>query len=101
MTKFFQVVDNQGDRLDDYEFELLRRRRPKSGAVFDLSANSLIDHLRQQLERVNSVACYVAPSVLHELILSGDYHLRSENRFSTTIFIYATGFRRNAARLGR
>ena len=90
--EYFQVVDNQGDRLDDYEFELLRRRRPKSGAVFDLSANSLVDHLRQQLERVNSVACYVAPSVLHELILSGDYHLRSENRFSTTIFIYATGF---------
>jgi class 3 adenylate cyclase len=89
---FFQVVDNQGNRLDDYEFELLRRRRPKSGAVFDLSANSLVDHLRQQLERVNSVACYVAPSVLHELILSSDYHLRSENRFSTTIFTYATGF---------
>lgn len=90
--EFLQVVDNQGDRLDDYEFELLRRRRPKSGAVFDLSANSLMDHLRNQLIRVNSVACYVAPSVLHELILSSDYHLRSENRFSTTLFIYATGF---------
>ena len=70
----------------------MRRRRPKSSAVFDLSARSLIDHLRGQLERVNSVACYVAPSVLHELILSSDYHLRSENRFSTTLFIYATGF---------
>lgn len=89
---FFQVVDNQGGSLDDYEFELLRKRRPKSGAVFDLSAGSLVEHLRLQLERVNSVACYVAPSVLHELILSGDYHLRSENRFSTTLFIYATGF---------
>ncbi len=89
---FFQVVDNRGDQLDDYEFEMLRRRRPKSGAVFDLSSSSLIDHLRTQLERVNSVACYVAPSVLHELILSSDYHLRSENRFSTTLFIYATGF---------
>ncbi len=89
---FFQVVDNQGNTLDDYEFEMLRRRRPKSGAVFDLSASSLVDHLRAQLERANSVACYVAPSVLHELILSSDYHLRSENRFSTTLFIYATGF---------
>ncbi len=89
---FYQVMDNQGSKLDDYEFDTLRRRRPKSSAVFDLSANSLIDHLRNQLERVNSVACYVAPSVLHELILSSDYHLRSENRFSTTLFIYATGF---------
>ncbi|MFN8447902.1 MAG: adenylate/guanylate cyclase domain-containing protein [Anaerolineae bacterium] len=89
---FFQIVDNQGSGLDDYEFELLRKRRPKSGAIFDLSAGSLIEHLRAQLERVNSVACYVAPSVLHELILSSDYHLRSENRFSTTLFIYATGF---------
>ena len=90
--EFCQVIDNQGDRLDDYEFELVRRRRPKSSAVFDLSANSLMDHVRNQLQRVNSVACYVAPSVLHELILSSDYHLRSENRFSTTLFIYATGF---------
>lgn len=89
---FYQVVDNQGSSLDDYEFELVRRRRPKSGAVFDLSASSLIDHVKHQLQRVNSVSCYVAPSVLHELILSSDYHLRSENRFSTTIFIYATGF---------
>ena len=90
--EFYQVVDNQGSSLDDYEFELVRRRRPKSGAVFDLSASSLIDHVKHQLQRVNSVSCYVAPSVLHELILSSDYHLRSENRFSTTIFIYATGF---------
>jgi class 3 adenylate cyclase/type II secretory pathway predicted ATPase ExeA len=89
---FYQVVDNQGSRLDDYEFELLRRRRAKSSAVFDLSARSLLDHLRLQLERVHSVACYVAPSVLHELILSNDYHLRSENRYSTTLFVYATGF---------
>ncbi|HVU13721.1 MAG TPA: adenylate/guanylate cyclase domain-containing protein [Phototrophicaceae bacterium] len=89
---FYQVIDNQGSKLDDYEFDTLRRRRPKSSAVFDLSANSLMDHLRNQLVRVNSVACYVAPSVLHELVLSSDYHLRSENRFSTTLFIYATGF---------
>ncbi|MFN8452720.1 MAG: hypothetical protein U0521_29960 [Anaerolineae bacterium] len=30
--------------------------------------------------------------MLHELILSSDYHLRSGDRFSTTLFIYATGF---------
>lgn len=91
-ASYYQIVDNQGSNLDDYEFELLRRRRPKSGAIFDLSAGSLLGHLRHQLERVNSVSCYVAPSVLHELILSSDYHLRSESRISTTIFIYATGF---------
>ncbi len=89
---FYQVVDNQGDQLDDYEFEAPRRRRPKSSAVFDLSANSLLGHLHLQLDRVHSVAVYVAPSVLHELVLSSDYHLRSENRYSTTLFIYATGF---------
>ncbi len=90
--QFYQVVDNQGSALDDYEFELVRRRRPKTSTVFDLSATSLVEHLRLQLERVYSVSCYVAPSILNELILSTDYHLRSENRYTTTLFIYATGF---------
>src|SRR5690606_29097090 len=72
--EFVQVVDNQGDRLDDYEFELLRRRRPKSSTVFDLSANSLLGHLKQWLDRVRSVSVYVAPAILNELILSSDYH---------------------------
>ncbi len=90
--QFYQVVDNQGSALDDYEFELVRRRRPKTSAVFDLSATSLVEHLRLQLMRVRSVSSYVAPSVLNELILSTDYHLRSENRYTTTLFIYATGF---------
>ena len=90
--QFYQVVDNQGSALDDYEFELVRRRRPKASAVFDLSATSLLEHLRLQLERVRSVSSYVAPSILNELILSADYHLRSENRYATTLFIYATGF---------
>ncbi len=90
--QFYQVVDNQGSALDDYEFELVRRRRPKTSTVFDLSASSLVEHLRLQLERVHSVSSYVAPSILNELILSADYHLRSENRYATTLFIYATGF---------
>ncbi len=90
--QFVQVVDNQGSALDDYEFEMPRRRRPKTTTIFDLSASSLVEHLRLQLERVHSVACYVAPSILNELILSSDYHLRSENRYTTTLFIYATGF---------
>ena len=89
---FYQIVDDLGDRLSDYEFEMLRRRRPKTAALFDHAPETLYEALQQAFDRVEMVAPYVAPAVLHELVLSGDYHLRSENRFATTLFIHATGF---------
>ncbi|MBK9750373.1 MAG: adenylate/guanylate cyclase domain-containing protein [Chloroflexi bacterium] len=89
---FSQVVDSLGAELGDYEFEALKKRRAKGSALFDLTTDMLIDTLRQLLSRVEAMSVYVAPAVLHELINSGDYHLRSSNRFAVTMFIYATGF---------
>ncbi len=89
---FSQVVDSLGAELGDYEFEALKKRRAKGSALFDLTTDMLLDTLRQLLSRVEAMSVYVAPAVLHELINSGDYHLRSSNRFAVTMFIYATGF---------
>ncbi|MBN8634760.1 MAG: AAA family ATPase [Anaerolineae bacterium] len=89
---FSQVVDSLGAELGDYEFEALKKRRAKGSALFDLTTDMLHDTLRQLLSRVEAMSVYVAPAVLHELINSGDYHLRSSNRFAVTMFIYATGF---------
>jgi class 3 adenylate cyclase len=89
---FYQVVDDFGDRLDDYEFELLKRRRAKVGALFDLDTSSLLDDLAQLVRRVEVVSRYVAPYVLHDLVHSQDFHLKSENRFTVTMFCHVTGF---------
>lgn len=89
---FFQIVDDFGDNLDDYEFELLKRRRAKAGALFDLETVNLLDNLIQLANRVGVVSRYVAPNVLHDLVHSKDFHLKSENRYTVTLFCHATGF---------
>lgn len=88
---YFQVVDDLGEELGDYEFDLLRRRRAKSGALF-LEPDSALDHIRLHLERLRLVARYVPPAVLNELVVSSDYHLHSANRMTTTMFVHVTGF---------
>lgn len=89
---FSRVIDSLGGELGDYEFEALGKRRAKSSALFDLSKDMLIETLRQSLTRVETMAAYVAPSIVRELVLSDDYHLRSSNRFTVTMFVNATGF---------
>lgn len=89
---FSQIIDDFGENLDDYEFELLRRRKARSGALFDFETSNLLDSLRSQLRRVQGVSRYVAPNVLHELVNDDDYHLHSQNRFTTTLFVHCTGF---------
>ncbi|MDZ4765227.1 MAG: adenylate/guanylate cyclase domain-containing protein [Chloroflexota bacterium] len=88
---FFQVIDDLGDHLGDYEFDLVRRRRAKPSAIF-LDPENLMDYLRAQLVRLQTVARYISPAVLHELVGGGTYHIHSENRSATVMFIYATGF---------
>lgn len=88
---FFQVIDDIGENLGSYEVNPMRRRRPKSSAVF-LEPDNILDHLRIQAAGLQSVARYVSPAVLHELVNSGNYHVRSENRTVTILFIYASGF---------
>lgn len=89
---FSRVVDELGSELGDYEFEAPRKRRPKSAALVDRAPDSLLDALRDALERVEMAAAYVAPAIVQELVTSGDYHLHSENRLTATLFIYAGGF---------
>lgn len=88
---YFQVMDDLGEQLGDYEFDLLRRRRAKSGALF-LEPDNALEHIRIQLERLQVVGRYVPPAVLNELVVSSDYHLHSANRMTTTMFVHVTGF---------
>lgn len=89
---FLQVMDTFGDALDDYEMQLVTRRRAKSGALFDREAASLNEHLRVTLEKLLPAATYLAPAVLDQLILSGDYRVPADNRYAVSMFIHATGF---------
>ncbi|MFQ3567565.1 MAG: adenylate/guanylate cyclase domain-containing protein [Aggregatilineales bacterium] len=87
----YQVIDDLGDQLDDYELVPMLRRRGISAALsFDM--DDLTQRLRAQVERIQVVARYVAPTVLNALIASADQHLTSENRFTTTMFVHSTGF---------
>jgi class 3 adenylate cyclase len=88
---FFRVVDNFGDRLDDYEFHIPNRRRAKVSAIFDFDPGNLMDSLKAQLERVEKVGRFMAPAVLNELVIAGD-HLQSQNRLVITMFMHVSGF---------
>jgi len=89
--RFYRVVDNFGDQLDDYEFVVVRRRRGTAAAFFDLVEENLLEDLQRQLERVNSVARFVAADVVNKLAFLGD-HMESENRPATVIFLHFSGF---------
>ncbi|MBK8026256.1 MAG: AAA family ATPase [Chloroflexi bacterium] len=89
---FMQVLDTFGDSLDDYEVELPVRRRAKTGALFDLEPANLQEHIRVTLEKLNPAATYLAPAVLDQLILSGDYRVPADNRYAVSMFIHVTGF---------
>ena len=89
---YIQIIDDFGDKLDDYELELPVRRRAKSTALFDLEQANLMGQLKTVLQKVKSVSRYVAPAVLHGLVVSEDYHLASENRYTVTMFVHCTGF---------
>jgi adenylate cyclase len=89
---YLQIVDDFGDQLDDYELEMPLRRRAKTTALFDLEQANLMAQLQTVAEKVKNVSRYVPPPVLHELIVSEDYHLTSENRLTVTMFVHCTGF---------
>ncbi|MBN1681304.1 MAG: AAA family ATPase [Anaerolineae bacterium] len=88
---FYRVEDTFGDRLDDYEFVIPRRRRGQSAALFDFAEANLLQDLQRQVERLDSVARFVAPDVVNKLAFRGD-HIEPENRPATVIFCHVTGF---------
>lgn len=98
---YFTVVDNLGNQLDDYEFRILNRRRTRTSAIFDRDADQLREHLQLQLERVEQIAPFVAPAVLHALIHSqSQRRLDSENRLVVTLFLSVSGFAQLLAEQG-
>lgn len=88
---FYQVVDDLGDDLGDFEFHIPRRRRASSGSLFGVLENEPMDELQEELERVQTVACYVASEVVNKLAITAE-HVTSENRPATVIFSHVTGF---------
>lgn len=90
---FYEMLDTLGDQLDDYEFRLVSRRRGNPTALFDFDTDSLLASLTEQVDRVEKVAPFVPPAVLHELLSSGDeLKLQSQNRLVVTMFIHVSGF---------
>lgn len=89
---FVRVVDNLGDQLDDYEFQLIMRRRPKSSVLFDFEQQDLVVTLGRLLTDVERTARFVAPAVANQLIVSDDFHLPSAHRPITIMFMHFTGF---------
>jgi class 3 adenylate cyclase/RecA/RadA recombinase len=89
---FYCVLDTFGDKLDDYEFQVLGKRRAKSSALFNLDQENLLETLSKQLERVDRVAHFVAPDVITKLVTMGGQEVNSENRLTTTMFVHVTGF---------
>jgi len=86
------VVDDLGDRLDDYEFQIPQRRRAKTAAIFDFDVDNLVETLRVLLEQVENVSRFVAPAVVQELVASGGEQLQSQNRLVVTMFVHVSGF---------
>ena len=88
---FFRVVDNFGDQLSDYEFVIPRRRRAQTSALFDFSEENLLEDAQRNLERVETIACFVSKDVVNKLAFKGD-KIEAENRLATVIFVHFTGF---------
>lgn len=88
---FYQVVDNFGDDLGDYEFTLPPRRRAKSSFLFGFDENDQLEHLERELERVEVISRFVSQEIVNKLVVRGD-HIESENRLATVIFVHYTGF---------
>lgn len=89
---FYRVLDNFGDRLGDYEFSLLNRRRSKSSFLFSFNEKDLLEDLEKELERVENISRFVSKNIVHKMAAQGDHVIQSENRLTTVIFVHFTGF---------
>ncbi len=88
---FYQVIDNFGDKLGDYEFSMPQRRRAKSSYLFSFNDQELLRDLQDALDRLDNIARYVSSEIVNKLVVGGD-HIESENRLATVIFVHFTGF---------
>ena len=88
---FYQIVDDLGDDLGDFEFHIPRRRRASSGSLFGVLEIDPLEEIEKELARVQTVACYVASEVVNKLAITAE-HVTSENRPATVIFSHVSGF---------
>lgn len=88
---FFQIIDNFGDELGDYEFSMPSRRRAKSSFLFSFDDEDLLEDLTNQLNRLENITRFVSSEIVNKLVVTGD-HIESENRLATVIFVHFTGF---------
>jgi class 3 adenylate cyclase/tetratricopeptide (TPR) repeat protein len=90
--EFFQVIDNFGTELGDYEFSMPQRRRAKSSFLFSLDDEArLLEDLGNELSKLETISRFVSSEIVNKLVVKGD-HIESENRLATVIFVHFTGF---------
>ncbi len=90
---FYQVVDDLGEELSDFELtSIVSRRRSSmvSGLVGLEDDTDPIEELRQLVARVDKFARFVAPEVVNKLAIEGD-RVEPQNRPATVIFGYFRG----------
>ncbi|MBI5931592.1 MAG: AAA family ATPase [Chloroflexi bacterium] len=88
---FYQVVDNFGNALSDYEINAPKRRRGGVAGLLSFEDKDLLADLQKEYQKLAIVAKYVAPEIVNKLALTGD-HVESENRPATVMFVNFNGF---------
>lgn len=90
--EFFQVVDDLGNKLSDFELtSSVNRRRSTISNLMGLSSEvNPLDELRTLLNRVDNYARFVAAEVVNKLAIEGD-RVQSQNRPATVMFAYFRG----------
>ncbi len=83
---FYQVIDDLEDELDDYELFTPSRRKGRGALIFDRDPEALTHQLKEQLERVEALAPYLAPDLLDKIIFYGRKRQMGEARPATVIF---------------
>ncbi len=88
---FFQVVDNFGGDLSDYEINAPKRRRGGVAGLLSFEDKDLLADLQKEYQKLAIVAKYVAPEIVNKLAATGD-HVEAENRPATVMFVNFNGF---------
>jgi adenylate cyclase len=89
---FFQVVDDLGDDLGDFELStIVARRKTSLGGLLDISGSiDMVEELRNLMSRVDNYARFVAAEVVNKLAIEGD-RVEAQNRPAVVIFAYFQG----------
>jgi class 3 adenylate cyclase len=89
---YFQVIDDLGDDLSDFELtSVIGRRRGTVSSLLPFGEQrDAMDELRQLTSKVDNIARFVATEVVEKLAITGD-RVEPQNRPATVIFAYFKG----------